>query len=196
MNKQAESDNEVNTKAYVDQFHQENERSRRDLGIDFYDESSVLVKNIQHNDFNDNKLKNIDSITVNRVPTSDNGVSNKKYVDDELDKNTILNFNQTLENYLKISVGKDTYNLTKYNEIQITDTTVLKVCNGGGYLLPKWAIKCNDKNGTGKITTFGGATKTHSPTSDSGATSLPPIGDSFMYIETSSITKGDNVRIL
>ena len=35
LNKQAENDNEVITKAYVDQFHQENERSRRDSGIDF-----------------------------------------------------------------------------------------------------------------------------------------------------------------
>ena len=47
LNKQAENDNEVITKAYVDQFHQENERSRRDLGKDFYDESSDLVKKIK-----------------------------------------------------------------------------------------------------------------------------------------------------
>ena len=32
LNKQAENDNESITKAYVDQFHQENERSRRDVG--------------------------------------------------------------------------------------------------------------------------------------------------------------------
>ena len=37
LKKQAENDNEVITKAYVDQLHQENERSRRDLGLDFYD---------------------------------------------------------------------------------------------------------------------------------------------------------------
>ena len=36
LNKQAEIDNEVITKAYVYQFHRENERSRRFL--DFYDE--------------------------------------------------------------------------------------------------------------------------------------------------------------
>ena len=30
--KQAENDNEVITKRYVDQFHQENEQSRRDVG--------------------------------------------------------------------------------------------------------------------------------------------------------------------
>ena len=95
LNKQAENDNEVITKAYVDQFHQENVWSRRDVGIGFYDKSSDLVKNNQENDFNDNKLTNIDSNTVNRDPTSDNEVSNKKYVDDELDKNTILRFNQT-----------------------------------------------------------------------------------------------------
>ena len=45
--KQAVNDNEVITKAYVDQFHQEYERSRRDLGIDFYDESNDLVKIIK-----------------------------------------------------------------------------------------------------------------------------------------------------
>ena len=113
LNKQAENDNEVITKTYVGQFHQENERSRRDVGLDFYDESSDLVKNNQDNDLNDNKLTNIDSITVNRNPSSDNELSNKKYIDDELDKNTIVRFNQTLQNFLKVSVGSDTYNLTK-----------------------------------------------------------------------------------
>ena len=76
LNKEAENDNQVITKAYVDQFHQEKEISRRHLGIDFYDESNDLVKNNQDNDFNNNKLKNIDSITVNRNPISDNEVSN------------------------------------------------------------------------------------------------------------------------
>ena len=108
LNKQAENDNEDITKAYVDQFHQENERSRRDVGLDFYDESNDLLKNNQDNDLNDSKLTSLDSITVNRNPTSDNELSNKKYIDDELDKNTILRFNRTLENYLKVSVGIDT----------------------------------------------------------------------------------------
>ena len=71
MNKQAEKVNEVITKAYVDQFHQENERSRLDVGLDFYDESYDLVRNNQVNDLNDNKLTNSNSITVNRNPTLD-----------------------------------------------------------------------------------------------------------------------------
>ena len=104
---------ELPTKAYIDSLHEENERSRRDLGIDFYDESSDLVKNNQDNDLNDNKLTNSDSIQVNRNPISDNELTNKKYIDDELDKNTIVRFNQTLQNYLKVSVGNDTYNLAK-----------------------------------------------------------------------------------
>ena len=78
LNTQALNDNQVITKAYVDQFHHKNERSRRDLGIDFYDESNDLVRDNQDNDLNDNKLKNLDSITVNREPTSDNELSNKK----------------------------------------------------------------------------------------------------------------------
>ena len=56
LNTQAANDNQVITKAYVDQFHRENEWSRRDLGIDFYNESSDTVKNNQDNDLNDKKL--------------------------------------------------------------------------------------------------------------------------------------------
>ena len=84
LNTQAVNDNHVITKAYVDQFHQENERPRRDLGIDFYIESNDLVKNNQVNGLNDNNLTNIHSITVNRNPVSDNEVANKRYIDDEL----------------------------------------------------------------------------------------------------------------
>ena len=74
LNKQAENDNEVITKTYADQFLQEKELSRRDLGVDYYNESSDLVKNNQDNDLNDKKLTNLDSITINRNPSSDNEV--------------------------------------------------------------------------------------------------------------------------
>ena len=195
LNKQAENDNEVITKAYVDQFHQEKERSRRDVGLDFYNESTDLVKNNQDNDPNDKNLTNLDSIKVIGNPNSDNELVNKKYLDDELDKNTIVRFNQTLENYLKVSVGIDIYNLTKYNKIQLTDTTIIKYPNNGGSFLQNWNIRCNDKNNNNKIQNFLRSTKTNSPTGDSGATSLPPIGDSFMYIETSSNNYGNNVFV-
>ena len=195
LNKQAENDNEVITKAYVDQGHQENERSRRDVGLGFYDESSDLVKNNQDNDLNDNKLTNLDSVQVNRNPTSDNELVNKKYIDDELVKNTVLRFNQTLQNYLKVSVGNDIYNLTKYDKIQITDTTIMKAGNTGANLLQNWNIIANDKNNNGNIHNFVRSTKTHSPTGFSGAESLPPIGNSFMYIETSSNNHGNNVFV-
>ena len=191
LNTQAVNDNEVITKFYVDEFHQENERSRRDLGIDFYDESSDLVKNNQDNDFNDNKLTNINSITINNNPTDDNHLSNKKYIDDELDKNTIVRFNQTLQNYLKVSVGNDIYHLTKYNKYYLTDITRIQYPNNGGYLLQNWNIECRDVNGNGKITNFIKSTKTQSPTADAGATSLPLIGNSFMYIETSGNNRGN-----
>ena len=61
---------------------------------------------------------------VTREPSLDYELANKKYIDDELNKDTNLRFNQTLENYLKVSVGNDVYNLTKYDKIQIVDTTV------------------------------------------------------------------------
>ena len=120
---------------------------------------------------------------------------NKNYLKDELDKNTIHRFNQTLENYLKNSVGNDTYNLTKYNKIQLTDTTIMKAGNTGGYLLPYWKILCNDKNNSAKIQNFLKSTKINSPTGNSGAISLPPIGSAFLYIETSSDNIGNNVFV-
>ena len=195
LNTQAVNDNKVITKAYVDQFHQENERSPRDLGIEFYDESSDLVKNNQDNDLNDNQLKNLNSITSNNNPTDYNHVSNKKYNDDELDKITILRFNQTLENYLKVSVGNDIYNLTKYDKIQITDTTSFRYPNEGNYLIQKRNFIFSDKNGSGKLNNIIKSTKTTSPKGNSGVTKLPPIGDSFMFIELSSGGHGSNVFV-
>ena len=154
-----------------------------------------MVKNIQDNNLNDNKLTNLDSNTVNREPTLDKELANKKYIDDELDKNTVLRINQTLQNYHKVFVGKDIYNLSKYDKIQIIDTTIIKSPNSGGYLLQQWNKKCNDKNSAGKIQNFIRSTKTNSPTGDSGATSLPPIGGSFMYKEISSNNLGYNVFV-
>ena len=139
---------ELPTKSYVDSLHEGNERSRRDLGLDFYDESSTLVR-----------------------------------------------FNQALQNYLKVSVGNDTYNLTKYDKIQITDTTEMRYPIIGSDLLQKWNIKCNNKNNQARITDFIKSTKTNSPTGFSGAELLPPIGNSFMYIETSSNNHGSNVFV-
>ena len=45
LNTQAVNDKQVITKTYVDQFRQENDRSRRVFCIDFYNESSDIVKN-------------------------------------------------------------------------------------------------------------------------------------------------------
>ena len=134
----------------------------------------------------------INSITINNNPTDDNHISNKKNIGEELDENTIVRFNQTLQNYLKVSVGNDIYNLTKFDKIELTDIQTMKAGNTGGYLLHNWKIICNDKK-NGKIQNFKESTKTISPTGDSGATSLRPIGNTFMYIKTSSSNHGNNV---
>ena len=62
-------------------------------------------------------------------------------------------------------------------------------------MIPSWRNFCNAKNNNGKILNFIKSSKTNSPTSHSGATSLPPIGDSFMYEETSSNYHGKNVFV-
>ena len=179
----------------VNQLPQTDSHSTAKLYVDNSIDESSLVRNNQDNNFNDNKLTNINPITINNNPTDNNHVSNKKYIDDELDKNTIVRFNQTLTNYLKITVGNDTYNLTKYNKIQIIDTTEIRYPNIGNDLLQKWTIKCNNKNNQSILTYFLKSTKTNSPTGNSGATSLPPIGNAIMYIETSSNNHGNNVYV-
>ena len=67
--------------------------------------------------------------------------------------------------------------------------------NIGSDLLQKWIIKCNNKNNQARITDFIKSTETYSPTGYAGATTLPPIGNSFMYIETSSNNHGDDVFV-
>ena len=60
---------EIPTKTNIDSLHDGNERNRRDLGLSFYDEEVDLVKNNQDNDFNDNKITNVKSITSNLIKT-------------------------------------------------------------------------------------------------------------------------------
>ena len=182
---QAVNDNQVITEAYVDKFHQQNERSRQDLGMEFYDESVDSVKNNQDIVFNVKKLTDIDSITDNKNPSLDNELTNKKYFDDSIRERTMVRFNQTLQNYLKVPVGNETYTLTKYIKKQIIDIAFIKHGNCQ-YLLPRWKVLSNDKNNFGITTIFVRAIKSSSPTGDNGATTSPPIGNSFMYIETSS----------
>ena len=148
--------------------------------------------NDQDNEFDNIKLSNLDSVNVNRTSSSDNELANKKYIDDELDKNTVLRYNQTLVNYLKVPVGNDTYNLTKSDGVQITDTTENKFPNIGNDILQKRIIKCNNKNNDSKVGNIIKSTITNSPTSYSGTTSIPPIGKKLMYIETSSNNHGSS----
>ena len=69
----------------------------------------------------------------------------KIYTDDEIDEHTFVRFNQTLQNYPKVSVGNDTYNLTKFDKIYITDVTEIRNPNTGQMLLQKWILQCLNK---------------------------------------------------
>ena len=71
----------------------------------------------------------------------------------------------------------------------------MKAGSTGGYLLPYSEIICNDENNNGKKQNFIKSTKTNSSTGDSGARSLPPIGNGFLYIETSSNNHGNNIFV-
>ena len=97
------------------------------------------------------------------------------------------------ENYIQVRVENTPFNLHINNKTQLIDTRRIISPNTGGYLLQRWLIQCIDKNGTGKIHTFVRSTQSTFPTGNSGASSLRPIGDAFMYIETSSNNISRNV---
>ena len=71
----------------------------------------------------------------------------------------------------------------------------MRAPNSGLYLLQKWRIVWKDKNNNAKINNFIKSTKTQSPTENSGATELPPIGNRFMYLESSGNNNGDNTYV-
>ena len=62
---------------------------------------------------NNIELNYLDSVNVIRNPDSDNELATKKHIDNSVGEGTFVRFNQTLENYLKVSNGNDTYNPTK-----------------------------------------------------------------------------------
>ena len=63
-------------------------------------------------------------------------------------------------------------------------------------ILQNWVVKCNDKHNKGKIQNLIKSTKTSSPTGNSGATSLPPTEDSFMYKERSQNISGSEKKFV
>ena len=87
-----------------------------------------MVKKNQDKDFNDNKFIKSGGNTVNRGPTLDNEVVNKKYIDDELHKNTNLGFNQK---YPLVKIHIILLNMIKYKsltQLLLKMVIVVKLC--------------------------------------------------------------------
>ena len=124
LNSETTHNNHAVTKSYLDSVS-ENISYKLDL-------STVLKK--QDREFDSNKLTTLDSITAKWNPTIDNEVSNKNYLYYELNKSTILRFNQSLRSYFKVTVENTDYILAKHDRIQITDRTSTEYPNQGGYL--------------------------------------------------------------
>ena len=94
-----------------------------------------------------------------------------------------------------MSVGNDTYNPTKYDEIQLIDVTESRYPKKGDSFLSKWRIKNSNKNNGCNLGIFLNTTLTSSPTPQSGATSLVPFGTAIMYKKTSSHKHDNNVFV-
>ena len=73
--------------------------------------------------------------------------------------------------------------------------TDIKSPNSGSDPLQKRKIINNNENNEANIGKVLKSTNKNSPTGDNGATSLPPIGESFIYIEISSSNHGNIVFV-
>ena len=71
----------------------------------------------------------------------------------------------------------------------------MKCPNIGSSLLQNWFTKCNNETNGSEIGKFLKSTKTSFSTSYSGTTSSSPVGDNFMYIETSQNNHGKGVFV-
>ena len=107
----------------------ENNKNIRELSSVFDDQDDKV---------DNNKARNLNSGTINRNPTIDDELSNRNDFDDELDKNTTLSFNQTLENSLTASFRNNVSNFKKYNRKRILGTTIKGYPNSGGYWSQQW----------------------------------------------------------
>ena len=87
-----------------------------------------------------------------------------------------------METYLKVSMGDNVFFPRNFYKQHIIDTTITNFPNSGGNLLQKWIINCNKKLNNGKIQNIIESTEPGSPTGNTGATSLLPIGDSLFYV--------------
>ena len=112
------------------------------------------VFNDRDKEFGNHQLTHLDSLTVDRIPTSNNELSNEKIIDDYLVQDIILRFNQSFEEYLKISVRDSVCFLRRYSKEQIIVRRVIKAPNNEGFLLQQWNKKCNDKDKNGKTQNF------------------------------------------
>ena len=139
------------------------------------------------------KLPRLDAVTVIRNPTSDNEISTIKYDVDELKKTTILRFNQTLQNYLKVSVGNHVYNPPKYDRRQTSIISIIKFPNSGGYFFQQRIIKCIED--CWEKQNFIKPTRTDNPVTNKRAKSSPTFADSFICLETNGNKFGPNVCV-
>ena len=68
-------------------------------------------------------------------PVSNNELAFKKHGDESLGGGKNSKYNQTLQNYLKVSTRIDVFVLTEDDRIKITGTTLFKTPKIEGYLL-------------------------------------------------------------
>ena len=74
--------------------------------------------------------------------------------------------------------------------MKIKNTIKIKYLNQEGFISQQWYIEGTEKNGSGKLQNFIRSAKASILTGNLGALRLRAIGDSFKYIENTSIKSG------
>ena len=159
------------------------------------DETSILRNNKQ-NSLNNNELINVKSIQINNDPLNPLEVTTKRYVDSKVisslkqDPNiTLLSSSDLIPILVNTMIGevsilfatKEYVDKRMFNELQIT---TIFMNNSGIDLWTDWDLEIS--SGMNSLTGFFKSSSTTTSSTGTGPDFLPPIGEYYAYIETSS----------
>ena len=131
------------------------------------------VFNDQDNEFHNNELTNLVSITVKKSELQI--MKSQKMLMMKWTKTLSPDLIERLKIMVKLTLVKVFKTLKKKRKFR--NSTNLKIGNPGNDLLQQLNMKCSDKTSSGKLSKLIRASKTNTPTRNTGSTSTHPIGD-------------------
>ena len=162
------------------------------------DEFSI-IRNNKINNLNNNEITNVKSIQINDDPISPQDATNKKYVDSrsgglKQDPNiTLLSSSDLIPILVNTMIGEVSFPISTKEYVDKRVFYELQIMtkftnNNGADLWTNWDLEIS--SGMNSLTGFFKSSNSRTGSSGTGPDFLPPIGEYYAYIETSSPNYG------